>query len=63
MRKYWIVTVGQVALLAACSSSTPAAPPTALKGTSWQLSAFIARKAITSLTLTAADTGLEFRAA
>lgn len=38
MRKYWIVTVGLVALLAACSSVTPAAPgagaPT-LDGTSW----------------------------
>ena len=37
MRKYWIVTVGLVALLAACSSPTPAAPGTApaLDGTSW----------------------------
>ncbi|MCA0295989.1 MAG: META domain-containing protein [Actinobacteria bacterium] len=37
MKKYWILSVGLVALLAACSSGTPAAPaagPT-LEGTSW----------------------------
>lgn len=42
MRRYWIVTVGLVALLAACSSSTPAAPGTSaptLDGTSWTVTA------------------------
>lgn len=37
MKKYWILSVGLVALLAACSSGTPAVPaagPT-LEGTSW----------------------------
>ncbi|MGV8907970.1 MAG: META domain-containing protein [Propionicimonas sp.] len=40
MRKYWIVAVGLLATLAACSSPTPAAPagPT-LDGTSWVVTA------------------------
>lgn len=42
MRKYWIVTVGLVALLAACSSAIPAAPGASapkLDGTSWVVTA------------------------
>lgn len=42
MRKYWIVTVGLLALLTACSSMTPAAPGASapvLDGTSWTVTA------------------------
>ncbi len=42
MRKYWIVTVGLVAILAACSSAVPAAPGASapkLDGTSWTVTA------------------------
>jgi heat shock protein HslJ len=42
VKKYWIMTVGLLALLAACSSSTPAAPGAsvpALDGTSWVVTA------------------------
>lgn len=41
MRKFWVVSLGLVALLSACSSVTPAAPAAAptLDGTSWTVTA------------------------
>jgi heat shock protein HslJ len=39
VRKYWIVTVGLVSLLAACATSTPAGPAPQLTGTNWSVTA------------------------
>ena len=37
MRKYWIRTVGMVALLSACATPTPAGPAPQLTGTNWSV--------------------------
>lgn len=39
MRKYWIVTVGLIATLAACAAPTPAGPAPQLTGTNWSVTA------------------------
>ncbi|HSK33575.1 MAG TPA: META domain-containing protein, partial [Propionicimonas sp.] len=39
MRKYWIVTLGLIAALAACAAPTPAGPAPELTGTNWSVTA------------------------
>jgi heat shock protein HslJ len=39
VRKYWIVTVGLIATLAACAAPTPAGPAPQLSGTNWSVTA------------------------
>jgi heat shock protein HslJ len=39
VRKYWIVTVGLIATLAACAAPTPAGPAPQLTGTNWSVTA------------------------
>jgi heat shock protein HslJ len=39
VRKYWIVTVGLIATLAACAAPTPAGPAPQLSGTNWTVTA------------------------
>lgn len=46
MRNYRVVTIGLVALLAACSSPTAAAPGPQLAGTSWTVSAILGKATI-----------------